>query len=726
MADRNSKPNEGASASCCGNHGPAHQPGHAHAHAHGHTHTAHPTTPAAIDPVCGMTVDPATAKHSHVHDGTTYYFCSARCREKFAADPAGYLDPGEPAPPADAGAIYTCPMHPEIRQIGPGACPICGMALEPEVVTAGEAPNPELADMTRRLWIALALTIPVFALEMGSHLCGPSYPRPPDVELDPARPRDAGRAVGRLAVLRARLGLAQDPQPQHVHADRHRHRRRVDLQHRRHALRRAFSRRQCATKTARSPSTLRPRPSSPCWSSSARCWNCAPASAPAAPSAHFSISRPKPRGASKPTAPTKTWPWTSIAVGDRLRVRPGENVPVDGEILEGRSAIDESMVTGESMPVDQERAATPSSAAPSTSPAPSSCAPTRSAATPCWPASSRWSPTRSAVARPIQRLADQVAAWFVPAVLCRRVAGFCGLVDLGTRAAARTCAHRSRLGAHHRLPLRAGPRHADVDHGRCRTRRAIRRPDQERRSARAHGKGRHAPRRQDRHADRRQAARRRHQHCRRTSTRKICCASPPASSEPASIRWPPPSSRPRESAASRSSSPASFDTPVGKGVLGTVEGKRLVIGNRPHHGRRRRSTHARFVDRADSLRRDGATAIFVAIDGKAAGVIAIADPIKATTPAAIAALKEAGIRVVMLTGDQRTTAHAVAGKLGIDEVEAEVLPEDKSADRRARFKPRAASWPWPATASTTPRRSPRPMSASPWAPAPTSPWRAPA
>jgi Cu+-exporting ATPase len=136
---------------------------------HGHSgHHRQPTQDGARDPVCGMTVDPHTAKHRHTHKGRPYYFCSARCREKFIADPARYLNPQTAAAPADA--IYTCPMHPEVRQPGPGSCPICGMALEPEIVSADAPPNPELADMTRRFWIGLALALPVFILEMGGHL----------------------------------------------------------------------------------------------------------------------------------------------------------------------------------------------------------------------------------------------------------------------------------------------------------------------------------------------------------------------------------------------------------------------------------------------------------------------------------------------------------------------------------------------------------------------------
>ncbi len=168
----------------------------------------------ATDPVCGMTVDTLAAKHSHRLDGRTYYFCSGRCREKFIAAPSKYLKSEKSAPGAGvpAGTIYTCPMHPEMRQEGAGICPICGMTLEPEIVTAEAQPNPELADMTRRLWIGLALTLPVFALEMGGHLTGLApMGRPADLQLGPIDLGNARGVVGWLAVFRARLGVASNP-----------------------------------------------------------------------------------------------------------------------------------------------------------------------------------------------------------------------------------------------------------------------------------------------------------------------------------------------------------------------------------------------------------------------------------------------------------------------------------------------------------------------------------
>src|ERR1700736_3742773 len=154
---------------------------HSHAHHHhgaqvhaccgGHDRGGKAAAAApAIDPVCGMKVDPATAKHRFSCKGQEYFFCSARCRERFEAEPEKFLALREPEPAAPAGTIYTCPMHPEVRQGGPGSCPICGMALEPEQVSLDDAPDPELIDMTRRFWVALVLTLPVFAIEMGRHL----------------------------------------------------------------------------------------------------------------------------------------------------------------------------------------------------------------------------------------------------------------------------------------------------------------------------------------------------------------------------------------------------------------------------------------------------------------------------------------------------------------------------------------------------------------------------
>src|SRR6476619_4837840 len=160
------QPNRAPKAACCG--GDSHA-GHDHA---SHDHHAHAAA-TVRDPVCGMTVNPATSKHRFDYRGETFHFCSAGCRTKFAADPVSYLEKdSRPQAAVPEGTIYTCPMHPEIRQVGPGSCPICGMALEPEVASLDAPPNPELADMTRRFWIGLGLSLPAVVLEMGGHLAG--------------------------------------------------------------------------------------------------------------------------------------------------------------------------------------------------------------------------------------------------------------------------------------------------------------------------------------------------------------------------------------------------------------------------------------------------------------------------------------------------------------------------------------------------------------------------
>ena len=198
------------------------------------------------DPVCGMIVDPAASKPRAEHGGVTYYFCCAGCREKFLADPAKYLKPAQPSPPppSPSRALYTCPMHPQIKQAGPGACPLCGMALEPLEAAADSGPNAELTDMTRRLWIAALLALPVLVLEMGVPFPGlePSPHRfAAGFDVDSVRVRFAGRTVGRVAVLRARLAFGPQPLAQHVQPDRARHRRGISLQPRRHILARPLS-----------------------------------------------------------------------------------------------------------------------------------------------------------------------------------------------------------------------------------------------------------------------------------------------------------------------------------------------------------------------------------------------------------------------------------------------------------------------------------------------------
>ena len=179
----------------------------------------------AIDPVCGMHVDTSTAKYRAEHDEKSYYFCSAHCHGKFVVEPNTYLTGKSPTGESLPGAIYTCPMHPEIRQTGPGSCPICGMALEPTEVSLSTGPSAELTDMSRRFWIGLILTAPVFILEMGGHLIGLAHiVPPPNFQLAATVAGNTSRLVGRMAVLCTRLAIDNKPRTQYVHTHCNGHR----------------------------------------------------------------------------------------------------------------------------------------------------------------------------------------------------------------------------------------------------------------------------------------------------------------------------------------------------------------------------------------------------------------------------------------------------------------------------------------------------------------------
>jgi P-type Cu+ transporter len=355
---------------------------------------------AVVDPVCGMTVDPHASQHRHSYQGRTYYFCSAGCRTKFTADPAKYLgsDSGNAAlAPVPEGTIYTCPMHPQIRQSAPGNCPICGMALEPLLAEAETGPNPELVDMTRRFWIGLALSIPVVALEMGGHLTnlhmllgqtlsnwiqlviatpvvlwagGPFFARGwrsvVTRNLNMFTLIAMGTGVAWLYSIVATLAPGIFP---------------ATFRGPEGAVAVYFEAAAVITVLVLLGQVLELRAREQTSGAIRALLDLAPKTA-----------RRVEDGSDEEVS------LDVIAVGDRLRVRPGEKVPVDGVVIEGRSSLDESMITGESMPVTKEQA-------PRLLPerltrlAASSCAPKRSVATPCWRRSSRWSLLPSARAR---------------------------------------------------------------------------------------------------------------------------------------------------------------------------------------------------------------------------------------------------------------------------------------------------------------------------------------
>ncbi len=638
--------------------------------------STHEGVKTGVDPVCGMSVDPHTAKHRHSHEGHPYYFCSARCREKFIAEPDKYLRPqASPAAPVPAGTIYTCPMHPEIRQEGPGSCPICGMALEPEVVSVDTGPNPELADMTRRFWIGLAMTLPVFALEMGGHLTGLNQ------WLGPQTSNWIQLVLATPVVLWAGWPF--------------------------------FARGWASLKTMNlNMFTLIAMGTGVAWTYSVigTVWpDLFPPSMQAADGSvpiYFEAAAvivvlvllgqvlelrarertsgaikalldlsPKVARRIKADGSDEDVGLDQVVAGDRLRVRPGERVPVDGEILDGRSAIDESMVTGESMPVTKGIGETVIGGTMNQSGGFVMRADKVGRETVLAQIVQMVSQAQRSRA-PIQRLADQVSAWFVPTVLLIAVLAFVtwsiwgpeprmtfGLIAaVSVLIIACPCA----LGLATPMSIMVGVGRGAQSGVLIKNAEALERMEKvdtlviDKTGTLTEGQ---------------------------PSVVGIKTAAGMAETEllrlTASLERS--SEHPLAAAIVRAANarkialmqPSSFDSPIGKGVIGEVDGRKIVIGNQHIMMDAGVDTDS-LSDAADEMRTQGATAIFIAVDGQAAGIIAIADPIKATTPDAIAALKDAGIQVVMLTGDNRKTAQAVASHLKISDVEAEVLPADKS------------------------------------------------
>ncbi len=479
-------------------------------------------------------------------------------------------------------------MHPEIVRDEPGACPICGMALEPRVVTLEEQ-NPELDDMTRRFWWSLgADASPILAFMVSEMLPG----QPLQHVLPPAAMTwsqfaagDARRALGRLAVLRARLGVGREPAPEHVHADRPGRGRGLRLQRRGDARARALSRVVPRRTGTRSASTSRRRRSSSCSSCSARCWNCGRAAGPVRRSRRCWVSRRRRRGASTRRAPSKTFRSSTCTSAIACACAPARRSRWTASSSKARRTVDESMVTGEPIPVEKAAASKVTGGT------------VNGTGTFVMEAQRVGSDTLLAqIVRlvgeaqrsraPIQRLADTVSGWFVPAVIAGRRRDLRRLGGLGPGAAPGPRARERRRGADHRVPVRARAGHADVHHGRHGPRRRAGRAAPERRGARSAGAGRHARRRQDRHADRRQAGADDGRPPRRRST------SPTLLRLVASLEQRQRASAGRghrarraKNAASRPVRSTDFRSVTGKGVVGVVDGRTVAIGNAGAAGR---------------------------------------------------------------------------------------------------------------------------------------------
>jgi P-type Cu+ transporter len=644
-----------------------------------HHHHDAPAAGGVIDPVCGMTVDPNAGKPRADYQGHTYYFCCAGCRGKFVADPQKYLGKRAPEPVIE-GATYTCPMHPEIRQIGPGACPICGMALEPEIATAETGPNPELADMTRRFWIGGVLALPAVVLEMGGHLVSAHDWVDPTlsnyIQFVFATPvvlwagwpffvRGAqslvtrnlnmftligmGTGVAYVYSVVATLAPGAFPENFRTHGG---------------AVAVYFEAAAVITVLVLLGQVLELR---------------ARAATSGAIRALLDLA-PKTARRMKDDGSDEEVSLDVIRVGDRLRVKPGDKVPVDGVVLEGRSSLDESMVTGESMPVTKDKDARVIGGTINTSG--SFVMRTDKVGRDTLLSQIVQMVASAQRSRaPIQRLADRVAGWFVPAVIAVALIAFASWATFGPEprfafglvaaVSVLIIACPCALGLATPMSIMVGVGRGAQLGVLIKNAEALERMEKidtlvvDKTGTLTEGKPKVVavvanssllPGFDEAQVLRFAAC------VERGSEHPLAAAIVAAAAE-----------RKLELAPVRG-----FDAPAGKGVIGMVEGKRLALGNAKFLAELNIDIVA-LAQEAERLRQDGATAIFLGLNGKLAGVIAIADPVKATTPDALKALAADGIRVVMLTGDNKTTAQAVAKRLGIKEVEAEVLPDQKSA-----------------------------------------------
>jgi Cu+-exporting ATPase len=643
--------------------------------AHAHSHAAD----TATDPVCGMTVKIAGARNKAEHDGHTYYFCSPRCLGKFTAEPLRYLKPAnapqEAASSAKPGTIYTCPMHQEIRQIGPGSCPICGMALEPAEASLEERPNQELLDMTRRLWIGGALAVPVLAVDMGGHLFG----------MDALLPH--GLKDWLLLVLATPVVLWAG-WPFFVRGAQSVARRSLNM----------FTLIALGTGVAwlysvvatvapglfppalRGADGLMPVYFEPAaiivvlvlvgqvLELSAR---------DATGGAIKALLGLAPRTAMRVGADGKDSEVAidQIAVSDALRVRPGEKVPVDGTVIEGSGLVDESTITGEPMPVAKETGARVIGGTVNTAGAFVMKAELVGSDTMLARIVKMVSEAQRSRA-PIQRLADRVAGWFVPVVIAVAVLAFIAWMIWGPSPAfayallaavsvliiACPCA----LGLATPMSIMVGVGRGAAEGILIRNAEALERLEKvdtllfDKTGTLTVGKPSVTaieslvglP-----EADILQLAASLERGSQHPIAAAILAAAEQRGLVPAPV--------------------ADFDAPSGKGVTGTVDGKRLVLGTAAFLTAQGVDAAAADAE-ADALRESGATVVLLAVAGRAEGILAVSDPVKETTQEALKQLRQAGLRLVMLTGDNRRTAAAVARRLGIDDVEAEVLPEDKA------------------------------------------------
>ncbi|MFK2904466.1 heavy metal translocating P-type ATPase [Dyella ginsengisoli] len=653
--------------SCCGGKAKAADTAHAdHDHAVAHT---------VKDPVCGMRVDPHTAKHRAEHGGHTYYFCAARCREKFVADPAAWLGERKATPAAPAGANYTCPMHPEVQQVGPGDCPKCGMALEPMMPTADEDDGGELASMTRRLWLLVALTAPVLLVAMGPHLFGWHLPSPWD------------RVAGWIEAVLSSVVVLWGGAP--------------------------FFARGWRSLKPWSPNmyTLIALGTGVAWVYSAVAFIAPGVFPPSFRDMHGQVAvyfesaavivtlvtlgdflelrarrrtgaalkallglAPKTAHRLAADGSEHDVPLEEVQIGDTLRVRPGEKVPVDGAVVSGESHVDESMLTGEPMPVAKREGepltgGTVNQDGALTMRAQRVGSDTLLAQIVAMVAAAQRSRA------PLQRVADKVAAWFVPAVVASAALAFALWTWLGpdpklahaliAAVSVLIIACPCALGLATPISIMVasgrGAQHGVLfkDASAIEAMRDIDTLVVDKTGTLTEGK---------------------------PALKEIVVLGdvPRERLLALAAALEGPSEHPLARAIVRAAQGAAlpqvadFRTLTGRGVQGRVDGTLVALGNLRLLEELKITAAESAMRQADALRADGATAMYLAIDGALAGLIAVADRIKDGTREVIEALHADGLRIVMLTGDNATTAQAVARELGIDEVRADVSPADKA------------------------------------------------
>ncbi|SFU11434.1 heavy metal translocating P-type ATPase [Sedimentitalea nanhaiensis] len=634
-------------------------------------------TREVTDPVCGMKVDHATAKHRSTHAGEEFLFCSSRCKDKFDAEPETYLGAGPAPEPMPEGTIFTCPMHPEIEQVGPGDCPICGMALEPKGVPTGdEGPNPELVDFTRRFWIGGALTIPVVLLAMGGYVGMP------------IRDWTGERLAHWLELILATPVILWAGWPFLVRGWKSFRTLNLNM----------FSLIAMGVIAAWTFSTVAV---------------IAPGLFPAGfrddqgnVGIYFEAGavivvlvllgqilelRARERTGSairalldlaaksariiRADGSEEEVALEHVQIGDHIRVRPGEKVPVDGEVIDGRSSVDESMLTGEPVPVEKVTGDTVTGATINGTGSIIIEAKRVGEDTMLAQIVEMVAAAQRSRA-PIQKLADAVAGHFVPAVIAVAIVSFIawsiwgpspalayGLVSaIAVLIIACPCA----LGLATPMSIMTATgrgAQAGVLIKNAEALEAFEKVDTlivDKTGTLTMGKPELAavlP--EDGHDE--------------EEVLRLAASLERGSEHPlaeAIVRG-------AEARGIDLASAHDFEAVTGMGVKGSVDGKSVALGNARMLGEL--GIDAPAASQVANARRDeGETVMFVIIDGAVAGLVSVADPVKETTPAALKALHELGFRIVMATGDNERTARAVASRLGIDDVRADVLPEDKA------------------------------------------------